>query len=171
MIDEAMDGVVIADIDRHADARGGFAEIFRVSSKGPDRFLQANHSQSKRGVLRGLHYHRRQSDLWYLVRGRIQVALVDLRGDRNAPPTATLVIEDAKPSSVYIPPGVAHGYLALTDADLIYFVDQEYDGTDEHGIAWNDPSLAIDWQIAEPILSDRDQNNPPLRWDLIPEFS
>ncbi|MFN2525342.1 MAG: dTDP-4-dehydrorhamnose 3,5-epimerase family protein [Actinomycetota bacterium] len=170
MIEVAMDGVVVTEIARHADSRGSFAEIFRQSGRAA-RFVQANHSHSKRGVLRGFHYHVNQADLWYLVRGEIQVALVDLRDAKGGPATTTFLLDDQSPASVFIPRGVAHGYLALTDADVIYLVDQEYDGSDEHGIAWNDPSLAIEWQIADPILSDRDRNNPPLQWDSVPRFS
>ena len=73
---------------------------------------------------------------------------------------------------MFIPPGVAHGYLALTDLDVIYWVTGEYDPGDEHGVAWNDPTLAIPWQIdAEPVVSERDAKNPGLDWELVPTFS
>ena len=151
-------GVVVTQLDRAPDNRGFFSEVARRSAD-PAPFVQLNHSFSKRGVLRGLHYHRDQADLWYVVRGRAQIALVDLRDDRRI--VETLVVSDEEPTSVYIPPGVAHGYLALTDLDLIYLVTHEYDGSDEHGVAWDDPALAIPWENTEPELSDRDRNNPP----------
>jgi len=73
---------------------------------------------------------------------------------------------------VFVPPGVAHGYLALTDLDVIYWVTSEYDPSDEHGVAWNDPTLAIPWRIdTEPVVSERDAGNPKLDWELVPEFS
>jgi dTDP-4-dehydrorhamnose 3,5-epimerase len=61
---------------------------------------------------------------------------------------------------VFIPPGVAHGFAALTDLTITYMVDQYYNPEDELGVAWDDPALAADWRIAEPILSDRDRKNP-----------
>ena len=73
---------------------------------------------------------------------------------------------------MFIPPGVAHGYLALTDLDVIYWVTGEYDPGDEHGVAWNDPTLGIPWQIdTEPVVSERDAKNPGLDWELVPTFS
>jgi dTDP-4-dehydrorhamnose 3,5-epimerase len=86
-------------------------------------------------------------------------------------PVQTLVLDGEEPAVLYIPPGVAHGFLALTDVDLIYWVSEEYDGTDEFGVAWNDPTLAVPWGIDQPILSRRDRENPELRWDAIPSFS
>ncbi len=155
----AIDGVVIATVNRFPDNRGFFSEIARAADH-PSAFAQFNHSFSRTGVLRGLHYHRDQADLWYVVKGRAQVALVDLRGD-GEPTVETMTLSGEEPMSVYIPPGVAHGYLALTDLDLIYMVTRTYDASDEHGIAWNDPSLAIPWEIEHPELSERDRSNPP----------
>jgi dTDP-4-dehydrorhamnose 3,5-epimerase len=154
-----IEGVIVAAVDRFPDNRGSFAEIARAASY-PAPFVQVNHSFSREGVLRGLHYHREQADLWYVVRGRAQVALVDLRGEGD-PVVETMVVSSDDPMSVYIPPGVAHGYLALTDLDLVYLVTRAYDATDEYGIAWNDPALAIPWAIEDPELSERDQANPP----------
>lgn len=166
-----MDGVLVTEIDLHGDARGSFAEIFRLSDhRAP--FAQLNHSHSRAGVLRGLHYHVAQTDLWYVVRGKIQVALVDLRNkDEQRPRTSSFILGDRNPTTLYIPPGVAHGYLALAESDIVYLVDREFDGSDEYGIAWDDPSLGIPWQIVDPILAERDRTNPQLQWDLIPEFS
>jgi dTDP-4-dehydrorhamnose 3,5-epimerase len=63
---------------------------------------------------------------------------------------------------LFIPPGVAHGFLAVTDLTLGYLVDRYFDGSDEWGIAWNDPELGIDWPATDPVLSERDRNNPRL---------
>lgn len=166
-----IDGVEIRRLQVHGDGRGRFSEIFRAAQM-PAEFVQSNHSRSAPGVLRGLHYHRRQADLWYLVTGRMQVGLADLRTQRGRPRTDTFVLDADEPATVYIPAGVAHGYLALTQIDLVYFVTAEYDSTDEHGVAWNDPAIGIGWRLdAEPIVSERDAQNPGLDWDLVPAFS
>lgn len=162
-------GVELTEIDAHGDDRGRFVEIYRASAV-PDRFIQANHSRSAAGVLRGLHYHRSQSDLWYVIGGRIRVGLVDLRVRKEPPTTDVVELDGDSPATLFIPHGVAHGFAALTDVDLLYWVSAEFDGSDEYGIAWNDPSLGIDWGIADPILSNRDRANPLLKWDEIPRF-
>jgi len=163
-------GVVLSRLTVHADDRGALMEVVRASNH-PHCFVQANHSRSRRNVLRGLHYHRRQADLWYVVSGRARVGLADLRIRRERPPVQTVVLDGDVPAALYIPPGVAHGFLALTDLDLIYFVSEEYDGTDEFGVAWNDPALGVPWDVDDPILSQRDRENPELRWERIPAFS
>jgi dTDP-4-dehydrorhamnose 3,5-epimerase len=153
----AIEGVVVTPVERHEDGRGFFSEIARF-----DGYRQANHSHSRRGVLRGLHYHLRQADLWYVLRGTAQVALVDLRAGRPGLVVETLTVGESSPCTIYVPPRVAHGFLALTDVDLVYLVTEEFDDSDEHGLAWDDPALAIPWAIPDPVLSDRDRNNPPL---------
>lgn len=164
-------GVIVHRPQPHSDARGRFLEIFR-SQAMPERFVQSNHSTSVAGVLRGLHYHRHQADLWYLASGRMQVALADLRERSGTPRVETFLVDAAEPATVYIPSGVAHGYLALTDIDVIYWVTNEYDPADEQGVAWDDPTLAIPWTLSgPPVLSDRDAANPPLDWERIPSFS
>ena len=150
-----IEGVVVTPVERHEDPRGFFTEIARFGA-----YRQANHSHSRRGVLRGLHYHLTQADLWYVVRGTAQVALADLRGDE--PVVETLTVGETSPCTIYVPPRVAHGFLALTDVDLVYLVTQEYDASDEHGVAWDDPSLAVPWALDDPILSERDRANPRL---------
>lgn len=162
-------GVLLTSLETNADERGSFTELFRASGYEAT-FVQANLSRSRAGVLRGLHFHRHQADLWYVIGGRAQVALVDLRTRVPDPVTATVELSADPPQTLYVPPGVAHGYLALTDLELVYWVTQEYDGSDEHGLAWDDPSLALPWQIDAPVLSDRDAHNPKLAWDQIPEF-
>jgi dTDP-4-dehydrorhamnose 3,5-epimerase len=133
-------------------------------------FVQVNHSHSIEGVLRGLHYHQRQADPWYVIAGRAQVGLADLRDRREDPPVATIVLDVNDPSVLYIPESVAHGLVALTDLDLIYFITQECDASDGHGVAWNDPTLNVPRDSREPILSDRDLDKAPLSWDSIPAF-
>lgn len=129
--------------------------------------VQGVRSDSRRGVVRALHYHRRQADYWHVPRGRIFVATFDLRPSSPTKHTSfTIEIGEGAEIGVYIPPGVAHGFQALTDATLTYLVDQYYDASDEQGLAWDDPTAAIPWPIAEAILSERDKTNPKL--DEIP---
>lgn len=165
-------GVEFRSLTRHADVRGGFAEAWRArGAPGIEPFpgVQANLSSSAQGVLRGLHLHQRQSDLWIVTAGVAFVALVDLRpmlADPNAGPmveTATL----ARDQTVRIPPHVAHGFLAVEPLELLYLVTNEYDASDELGFAWDDPHAAVPWpRVAtpdgRPILSDRDLRNPSL---------
>jgi dTDP-4-dehydrorhamnose 3,5-epimerase len=184
----AIPGVEISNRRTFPDERGSFLELMRRSDHGLE-FVQANHSFSRAGVVRGLHYHRHQHDLWYIVRGRARIGLADLRGREPLvetfgppsppppqfrlpppPPPEPLVetfdLDERSAATLLIPPGVAHGYLAIDDLDLIYLVTRTYDPDDEHGIAWNDPVLGIDWQIGTPVLSPRDQMNPPLQWPI-----
>jgi len=176
-------GVRYGAIARHGDSRGAFRELWRASTfprLGADetgapagtepRFVQANLSTSAPGVLRGLHYHRRQLDYWVVATGRAFVALVDVRplsgGTGGAPIVETRVL--AADDWVVIPTGVAHGFLALDDLELVYLVTNEYDGSDELGFAWDDPTAAVPWPLVastpdgRPILSGRDQTNPSL---------
>jgi len=165
----AIDGVHWGKIRAHADERGAFREVWRASAfAGTPPFVQANLSTSKAGVLRALHYHRKQIDHWVVVSGRVFVALVDLRPlqtDATAHPlvvTRTLKPDD----TVTIPAYVAHGFLALDPTQLLYLVTNEYDGSDERGIAWDDPDLAVPWPLRDAssalVLSDRDRANPRL---------
>ena len=157
-------GVQTVPLDAFGDERGRFMETFRIEwfPQADWGRLQSNRSDSAAGVLRGLHYHFNQVDYWLAMRGRIRVGLVDLR--RSSPTylaSASLDLGEDKPLGLFIPEGVAHGFAALTDCTLMYIVNNYYDGgADEYGIAWDDPQADIDWGIANPALSQRDQNNP-----------
>ena len=169
---EAIQGVQIVELNVWKDERGQFLETFR-KEWFPQRTwerVQTNHSESQAGVLRGLHYHHHQVDYWYVPRGTIRIAFADLRPDSPTyMKSAVLEIGDTNPVGVYIPVGVAHGFVALTDATLTYLVDNYYDdGKDENGVAWDDPQLKVPWSIEQPILSPRDQQNPLLA-DIHPE--
>ena len=172
--------VAWGNVARHGDLRGSFRELWRASGFGvldprlagrPEpAFTQANLSTSAPGVLRGLHLHRRQLDHWIVTGGRALVALVDARplvaGTAERP--IVEVREAPVDSTVTIPAGVAHGFLALEHLELVYLVTNEFDGTDELGFAWDDPLAAVPWpNVAaapdgRPILSDRDRSNPSL---------
>ncbi len=158
-----IDGVFIATLKAYGDDRGRFMETFRKEwfpQVSWDK-MQSNRSDSKAGVLRGLHYHFKQVDYWYAVNGTIRAGLVDLRPSSSTYlQSATLDMGDDNPVGLFIPVGVAHGFSALTDCTLTYIVNNYYDGGDEFGIAYNDPQIGIDWGVDEPYLSDRDINNP-----------
>lgn len=150
----------------HEDVRGSFMEIFREEELEVT-FVQGNHSRSHANALRGLHYHRKQSDAWYVLRGEARIGLADVRGRSGA--TLTLDLSGDDPAVLYLPPGVAHGFYAMTDLDVIYWVSHYYDNTDEFGVAWNDPTLAVPWEVSDPILSERDRTAPLLDWDEVEE--
>ena len=158
-------GVKFVRLSAFGDERGRFLETFR-KSWFPERsweIVQTNRSDSKAGVLRGLHYHFHQVDYWYVASGRIRVGLADLRATSPSYKASEVIeIGEEQQIGVYIPTGVAHGFLALTDATLTYMVDNYYNGADEFGVAWDDPELAVPWGAAAPILSGRDQRNPRL---------
>jgi dTDP-4-dehydrorhamnose 3,5-epimerase len=164
---DRIDGVYVVDINGISEPRGMFAETFRVEWF-PQRDwtrLQCNRSESIAGVLRGLHFHRRQADYWHCINGRIRVGLFDMRvGSPTRGRGDVLELAGDRPQGLLIPPGVAHGYLAVTDITLIYVVDQYYDGgADEFGVAWDDPALGLDWDCASPpLVSERDATNPRL---------
>jgi dTDP-4-dehydrorhamnose 3,5-epimerase len=79
----------------------------------------------------------------------------------------TVDLSEDEPATLFIPPGVAHGFAALTELDLVYWVTRYFDGSDEHGVAWNDPTLAVPWEVDDPLLSARDAAAEPLRWDAV----
>jgi dTDP-4-dehydrorhamnose 3,5-epimerase len=179
-------GVAWGTLVRHADERGSFRELWRAETfEGLDasyaglptgsrlRFVQSNVSVSSQGVLRGLHLHRRQLDHWVVTAGRAFVALVDVRPMLGGAARPALDCRELPADGwVSIPTGVAHGFLAIESLELVYFVTNEYDGSDELGFAWDDPDAAVPWPKVDatatgrPILSDRDQSNPALR-DLV----
>jgi dTDP-4-dehydrorhamnose 3,5-epimerase len=162
----AIDGVRFGTIARSVDERGSFRELWRASASDI-AYAQANLSTSAPGVLRGLHLHTRQDDRWIVTAGRAFVALVDVRPLLSDPAALPLVAtrELGPDETVDIPAGVAHGFLAIGPLELVYFVTNEYDGTDEAGFAWDDPAAAVAWPVMPPggpILSARDAANPTL---------
>ena len=151
-------------LDHRPDERGRFLELFRRSWFPRSReMVQANRSDSREGVLRGMHYHLFQADYWHVSSGRIFTALFDLRASS---PTRggveMLELGQGSDTGVFIPPGVAHGFYALTDATLIYLVDQYFDGSDEFGVRYDDSALGIPWPGEIRLVSERDRTNPLL---------
>ena len=164
---DRIDGVVVVVPDVHRDDRGTLVEVWRRDwfPEAPE-IVQANRADRRAGTLVGLHFHRHQTDVWHVVSGLARVVLHDLRaGSPTAGATVTLDLgarADERPDHrvLHIPPGVAHGFAALTDVVVSYLVDRVYDPDDELGVAWDDPAVAADWAVADPIVSPRDQANP-----------
>ena len=166
----ALTGVLRRSITFHPDTRGAFGELWRASwtdglpSGGPSPLMaQANLSRSADRVLRGLHFHQRQADLWIVADGHPFIALADLRGAIGGDgPVAVDTIDASPGDAFYLPAGVAHVFYARDPITLIYLVTNEYDGSDELGFAWDDPQAAVPWPDPEPILSPRDASAPSL---------
>ena len=159
---------------RYADSRGFFQETYKGSDfyqagiSGP--FVQDNHSYSAKNVIRGLHFQtapHAQGKLVRVVAGRVWDVAVDLRPDS---PSFTrwfgTDLTDENGRMLYIPPGFAHGFLALSDGvHLVYKCTAEYHRDSDAGVRWDDPDLAIEWPIAtgDAIVSEKDQTLPYLK--------
>jgi len=152
-----MDGVELIPLRYVEDDRGWFLEI-RRDSLLPRRTVQTNVSFSRRGVIRGLHYHERgQDDLFVCLTGMARVVVLD----RESGERFTLDIGEENPVGVYIRGQLAHGFEALTDLLFCYHVTEEYDPADpdEHGIPWDDDRVRDLWSTQSPILSERDRTS------------
>jgi dTDP-4-dehydrorhamnose 3,5-epimerase len=165
-----LDGLVLIEPQVHGDSRGFFLETYardEWKALGVDAdFVQQNHSRSSRGTLRGLHFQTSpgQAKLLRCARGEILDVAVDLRKDS---PTFGQweghVLDDEKGHQLYVPIGFAHGFVVLSEvADVCYQVSSLYDPATEAGIAWDDPEVGVDWQVDEPLLSERDKTAPKL---------
>jgi dTDP-4-dehydrorhamnose 3,5-epimerase len=148
-----VEGLLRFPVQRFEDERGWFSEI-RRDSRLPRPVVQTNVSFSRAGVIRGLHYHERQDDLFVCLDGTARVVVLD----RESGETYTEDIGDANPVALWVPGHFAHGFEALTDLVFCYHVTAEYDpaAPDEYGIPWNDPRVAHLWSTSTPTLSPRD---------------
>jgi len=149
-----IEGVRLLPLRRFEDGRGWFVELRRESAL-PKPSLQTNLSFSRRGVIRGLHYHERgQDDLFVCLQGTARVVVLDRRSGE----TFSADIGDENPVAVYVPGHHGHGFEALTDVLFLYHVSEEYDPADpdEHEIPWDDPRVVHLWSTRSPILSQRD---------------
>jgi dTDP-4-dehydrorhamnose 3,5-epimerase len=157
----------IADVElieptSFGDDRGRFVETYRREwlPKGRE-MIQTNRSEKVAGSLVGLHYHLHQADYWYMLRGTARVVLADLRvGSPTEMTTFIVDLDGEQDRGLFIPPGVAHGFASHTDMLLWYLVDGYYNPDDELGVAFDDPALAIDWGVSDPVVSARDKANP-----------
>lgn len=169
-----LEGLLVIDRPLHEDNRGFFREAFKMTDLqdlGIDfNPLQVNHSVSKPGVIRALHAES-WNKLVYPVTGSIFIAIVDIRPEsKTFGQVETFNMSHNDRRLLYIPVGFANSICVVGEepVNYIYLVDQYYTGQDTRAIAWNDPDLAIKWPVDNPIISERDQNNPDLR-DLFPK--
>jgi dTDP-4-dehydrorhamnose 3,5-epimerase len=149
-----IDGLRRIPLQRFEDERGWFSELMRLSAL-PKPVRQSNLVFSRRGVIRGLHYHERgQDDLFACLQGRVRIVVLD----RETGETFSEDIGDDNQVALYVPGRYAHGYEALTDCLFLYHVTEEYDPADpdEHGLCWADPRVKHLWSTDSPILSPRD---------------
>ena len=155
-------GAYIVEPTIHGDQRGMFIETYRREWFPNGReMLQGNRANRQAGALVGLHYHLHQADYWYVPFGHARVVLHDLReGGPTDGATLELDLTGENHMGVFIPPGVAHGFSAMTDMVITYLVDNYYNPADELGVMWSDPVIGADWGVATPILSARDEANP-----------
>lgn len=169
---EHIEGVLLVKLRSFGDERGRFMETFRKEwfpQRNWER-VQMNRSESSAHVLRGLHFHCHQVDYWHVMQGRIRAGLADLRSYSPTFKAAqTIELDGSEPMGLFIPVGVAHGFLSLTDCVLTYVVDNYYDASDELGVRWDDPTLKVAWGVNSPLISERDMNNPPFG-ELAPEL-
>jgi len=150
----------------YGDERGFFLETFEQKRYQEMlninlTFVQDNHSRSQKNVLRGLHFQKEnpQGKLVRVVRGEVFDVAVDIRKDSltYGKWVGVILSEDNK-SQLWIPPGLAHGFLVLSDiADFEYKCTNYYDPNSEGCLLWNDPTVNINWPISTPILSDKDR--------------
>ena len=164
-------GVVIVEPLVFSDERGFFLETYhreKYVRGGIDAvFVQDNHSRSRKGVLRGLHYQLNapQAKLVYVVSGEIFDVAVDIR--RNSPTFgrwtgARLSSENHR--QLFVPEGFAHGFCTLSPkADVIYKCSNLYDPEDDFGLLWNDPEVGIQWPLSDPVISEKDRVHPTLK--------
>lgn len=167
----ALPEVILIEPKVFPDDRGFFMETYKYSDfvrNGiTERFVQGNHSHSTRHTLRGLHYQkapRAQGKLVRVVLGQIFDVVVDIRhGSPRYGQWSGVELSADNRKSLYVPPGFAHGACVVSDeASLLYMVTEEYAPECEAGVIWNDPVLAIDWPVQNPVLSERDCGWPCL---------
>ncbi|MBK6869274.1 MAG: dTDP-4-dehydrorhamnose 3,5-epimerase [Burkholderiales bacterium] len=176
VIPTAIDGVLILEPRVFGDARGFFMESYNRSAfaqaTGLDiDFVQDNHSRSRRGVLRGLHYQVRQPQgkLVRVSQGAVFDVAVDIRqGSPSFGRWVGVELSADNQRQLWVPAGMAHGFLVLSEsADFLYKTTDYYAPEHERCIAWDDPAIGIDWPlaahgIAAPLLSDKDRAGVPL---------
>jgi len=162
-----LEGVYVFETSKYKDNRGTFTvpfnlKEFRERTNFYEDFVQDNLSTSKKGVLRGLHYQVKnpQGKFVKVIKGSVQDVIVDLR---QLSPTFgkyfSIVLSSKNNLALWVPPGFAHGFLSLSeDTQFFYKVTNDYSPENERCLFWNDPELNIDWQIDDPILSEKDVN-------------
>jgi len=153
------------------DDRGFFFESYRSEWNkylGENlSFLQDNQSFSKKGVIRGLHFQKppyAQAKLVRVVSGKVLDVVVDLRRDSETfGKSYSIILDSQRHNQLFVPEGFAHGLAALEDSVFFYKCSNVYSKNSEAGILWSDPELDIQWPFENPIVSEKDQELPPLQ--------
>jgi dTDP-4-dehydrorhamnose 3,5-epimerase len=165
-----LDGPVLLQPAVHGDERGFFAETYRrsiLADLGVDlEFVQDNHSRSRRGVLRGMHYQPGMAKLVRCARGVILDVAVDIRpGSASFGVCEAHELSDENGRQLFVPDGFGHGFCVLSDvADVVYLCSAYYDPEAEGGFAYDDPDVGIEWpQDLELVISAKDREAPRLR--------
>lgn len=167
-----IDDLILVEPRSFQDERGFFLESFKESEFAAagitERFVQDNHSLSVKNVIRGLHYQkepRAQGKLVRVIKGRVWDVAVDIRpGSASYGKWLGVELSEENHLMLYIPPGFAHGFASLSDeVHLLYKCTQEYDPALDAGIRWDDPDLAIQWPVGNPLLSPKDRILPLLK--------
>jgi dTDP-4-dehydrorhamnose 3,5-epimerase len=166
----SLDGVLLLEPAVHGDDRGFFVETFRANVWGElgieVEFVQDNHSRSRRGTLRGMHFQTDpgQAKLVRCARGQILDVVVDLRRDSDTfGRWDGHELDDANQRQLWVPVGFAHGFCVLSEeADVVYKCSSYYDPATEAGIAYDDPDVGIAWPNLELLVSERDRSAPRL---------
>lgn len=181
-IETSLPGVLELRPTLHRDARGFFLETYHQAKLAAlgihDRFVQDNQSCSRRGTLRGLHYQldHPQAKLCRVLEGQVLDVAVDIRlGSPTFGRWTSVLLSAEIQNQIYVPGGFAHGFLALSETvQFAYKCSDFYDQSDERGILWSDPELAIRWGVDSPIMSERDAKLLTLRdtpRELLPRYS
>lgn len=168
----SIDGVIVIEPKRYGDNRGYFMETYKkkdFKEAGLNyNFIQDNQSQSKKGVLRGLHFQKTypQAKLVRCIEGEVFDVCVDLR--KNSPTYGKwegVVLSAEKGNQFMIPRGFAHGFVVLSEtATFCYKCDELYHPEDEGGLIWNDSDIGIDWPfVGEILLSEKDKLHPSIK--------
>ena len=152
------------------DSRGYFFESFRqdwLDKLGVhESWVQDNQSFSQKGTVRGIHFQRgahAQAKLVRVIAGKVLDVAVDLRkGSPSFGQVYSTILDTEKNNLLYIPAGFGHGFSVLEDAVFVYKCSNFYHKDSEGGVRWSDPTLGIDWQVSEPIVSEKDQILPTL---------
>ena len=169
-----IEGLCVIEPAVHGDARGYFMETYNYNdfkAAGLDMvFVQDNQSKSKKGVLRGLHFQKKnpQGKLVRVVSGEVYDVAVDLRrGSDTYGKWYGVLLSAENKKQFYVPEGFAHGFVVMSEtAEFVYKCTRFYDPSDEGGLMWNDPEIGIDWPVpenAELLLSEKDQHHQPLK--------
>ncbi len=182
ILETSLPGVLIIEPRVFTDPRGFFMETYRQNSLAEagvrETFVQDNHSRSSRGVLRGLHYQLRQpqAKLCRVAQGEVLDIAVDVRlGSPNFGKWVSVLLSGENHRQIFIPKGFAHGFVVRSEtADFLYKCSDYFEAADDRGVLWNDPGIGIDWQIDDPIISDKDKRYLPLAeiaHDQLPRFT